>query len=207
MSFSFNRNKFVANVLNNLNGEEVLDIGCRDKIFKQYLLGDYRYTGVDYNPNITNDDNDKDVINHNLEQGLPDGKNFDIINALDVLEHVENIHHLFEQMFKRANKKIIIALPNMAYYKFRLNFLFKAEISEKYNFHHKKLIDRHRWITNYKSIINFIEKNKPEDWKSTKFNFIADRKKYYVYIVEKFLAKYFPGLFVYEVIYLFEKKS
>ena len=81
MSFSFNRNKFVANILSNLNGEEVLDIGCRDKIFKQYLLGNYRYTGVDYNPNITNDDNDKDVINHNLEQGLPDGKNFDIINA------------------------------------------------------------------------------------------------------------------------------
>ena len=117
-------------MLSNLNGEEVLDIGCRDKIFKKYLLGDYKYTGVDYNPNITNNNNDKDVINHNLEQGLPDGKNFDIINALDVLEHVENIHHLFEQMFRKANKKIIIALPNMAYYKFRLNFLFKAEISE-----------------------------------------------------------------------------
>ena len=50
-------------MLSNLNGEEVLDIGCRDKIFKKYLLGDYKYTGVDYNPNITNNNNT--IINVN----------------------------------------------------------------------------------------------------------------------------------------------
>ena len=48
MSFSFNRNKFVAKKLGNLNGEKILDIGCRDKIFKKYLEGNFEYTGIDF---------------------------------------------------------------------------------------------------------------------------------------------------------------
>ena len=34
--------------------------------------------------------------------------------------------------------KIAIALPNMAYYKFRIKFLLTGEISGKYTFHSKK---------------------------------------------------------------------
>ena len=209
MNFSLDRNSFVAKKIGNLNGEVVLDVGCRDKIFKKKIFGNFKYIGIDFIHTYNNDANGEEgeFINHNLENGLPiEIQNIDIINALDVLEHIENIHQLFQEFFKKSNKIIIVALPNMAYYKFRLNFLFKGEVSEKYNFCHKKIFDRHRWITNYKSIINFIEKNKPEDWKYTRFNIIAHRKKKYVYILEKFLAKFFPGLFVYEVIYLFEKK-
>ena len=97
-------------------------------------------------------------INYNLENGLPENTDYDIINALDVLEHVENIHELLNDIFFRSKKKISIALPNMGYYKFRLNFLFKGVISGKYIFHEKKVSDRHRWIPNYSSIIKFIEK-------------------------------------------------
>ena len=56
--------------LGKLNQEIVLDIGCRDKIFKNSLQGDFKYIGVDYNPE--NDTNDSGFINHNLEKGMPE---------------------------------------------------------------------------------------------------------------------------------------
>ena len=75
--------------LGKLNQEIVLDIGCRDKIFKNSLQGDFKYIGVDYNP----ENNNNDFINHNLENGMPSNlESIDIINAADVLEHIDNIH-------------------------------------------------------------------------------------------------------------------
>ena len=105
MSFSFNRNKFVAKKLGNLNGEKILDIGCRDKIFEKYLEGKYQYTGIDFDPEkpLGSDISSK-KINYNLEKGLPENFEFDIINALDVLEHLENIHELFDEIFVKSKK-------------------------------------------------------------------------------------------------------
>ena len=105
MSFSLNRNAFVANKIGNLNGEKILDIGCRDKILKKYLIGSYDYTGLDYNPIIAVKEKRIDYINHNLEVGMPKNVNYDIITAIDVLEHLENIHDIFEQIFENAKKK------------------------------------------------------------------------------------------------------
>tara|TARA_B100001121_G_C18681201_1_gene618613 strand:- start:1111 stop:1743 length:633 start_codon:yes stop_codon:yes gene_type:complete len=208
MIFSFNRNRFVAKKLGKLNGEKVLDIGCRDKIFKTYLEGDFQYTGIDFNPDkplgldVVNE-----KINYNLENGIPEDIKPEIINALDVLEHVEKIHELLDDIFKKSKKVVSIALPNMAYYKFRFNFLFKGEISGKYVFTDKKIYDRHRWLPNYESILNFIDNNKPLDWDVEKFNYIAERKRNFVtYYIEKILSKIFPNLFVYEVIFIFRKK-
>ena len=88
------RNQFVARKLGKLNNEIILDIGCRDQIFKKSILGDFKYFGIDYDPENKN----PEFINHNLEHGLPKnlGK-IDIINAMDVLEHVENIHDIFNE--------------------------------------------------------------------------------------------------------------
>ena len=209
MSFSFNRNKFVAKKLGNLNGEKILDIGCRDKIFEKYLEGKYQYTGIDFDPEkpLGSDISSK-KINYNLEKGLPENFEFDIINALDVLEHLENIHELFDEIFIKSKKKVSIALPNMGYYKFRLNFLFKGVISGKYIFHEKKVYDRHRWLPNYSSILKFIKNNHPHGWSVKKFDYIAERKRNFIfYYLEKFLSKFAPSLFVYEVIFIFEKEN
>ena len=98
------RNQFVARKLGKLNNQIVLDIGCRDQIFKKSLLGNYKYIGIDYDQENEN----TEYINHNLEQGLPKqiGK-IDIINAMDVLEHVENIHDIFSDCFKKSEQKLL----------------------------------------------------------------------------------------------------
>ena len=159
MKISLDRTEYVAKKLGKLNGDKVLDIGCREMILKKYLEGNFNYLGLDY---ISKKSNTSDFINHNLEKGIPDNlDNIDIIVALDVLEHIENIHDVYKEFFSITKKTVVVALPNMAYYKFRINFLIKGVLSGKYIFSEKKILDRHRWIPNYQSIDKFIYNNTP----------------------------------------------
>ena len=94
----------------------------------------------------------------------------------------------------------------MAYYKFRINFLIKGVLSGKYIFTENKILDRHRWIPNYKTIKKFIEFNTPENWQVIEYDYIAERKRNYLfYYLEKILSKFFPSFFVYEKIFFIKK--
>ena len=46
MKISLNRNEFIANKIGFLNGETLLDIGCRDMILKKYLMGKFKYIRI-----------------------------------------------------------------------------------------------------------------------------------------------------------------
>ena len=174
-------------------------------ILKKYLIGKFKYVGIDYKINLKKS---KDFINYNLENGIPRIANIDIITAIDVLEHLENIHDVFLALFLVSKKKIVIALPNMGYYKFRVSFFLTGCLSGKYNFTKKKIFDRHRWIPTYQSINNFVRTNTPKNWKITEYNYFFERKHNFLfYFIEKFLSKIFPSLFVYEKIYFFNKKN
>lgn len=206
MKISLDRTEYVAKKLGKLNGDRVLDIGCREMILKKYLEGNFNYLGLDY---ISKKSNATDFINHNLEKGIPDNlDNIDIIVALDVLEHIENIHDVYKEFFSITNKTIVVALPNIAYYKFRINFLIKGVLSGKYIFTENKILDRHRWIPNYQTISKFIYTNTPSKWDIKSYNYIAERKRnFFFYYAEKFLSKFFPSLFVYEKIFFITKKT
>ena len=205
MKISLDRTEYVAKKLGKLNGDKVLDIGCREMILKEYLEGNFNYLGLDY---ISKKSNAADFINHNLENGLPDNLgNIDTIVALDVLEHIESIHDVYREFFSITNKTVIVALPNMAYYKFRINFLIKGVLSGKYIFSENKVLDRHRWIPNYQSIDKFIYQNTPVGWNIKAHDYICERKRNFVfYYIEKFLSKFFPSLFVYEKIFFMTKE-
>ena len=208
MQFSLDRNQYVAKKLGILNGDTILDIGCRDMVLKRSLRGIFKYKGLDFQVS-QQFEKKSDLINHNLENGLPKnlGK-YDIINALDVLEHLENIHDIFKDLFNHSNNQIIIALPNISYYRFRISFLFNGVLSKKYTFNKNKTSDRHRWIPNYYSIQEFVNENIDKNWIYRKKNFIFERKRNFLFFyLEKFLSYFFPNLFVYEVIYFFQKKN
>ena len=206
MKISLDRTEYVAKKLGKLNGDKVLDIGCREMILKEYLEGNFNYLGLDY---ISKKSNAADFINHNLENGLPDNLgNIDTIVAFDVLEHIESIHDVYREFFSITNKTVIVALPNMAYYKFRINFLIKGVLSGKYIFSENKVLDRHRWIPNYQSIDKFIYQNTPVGWNIKAHDYIYERKRNFVfYYIEKFLSKFFPSLFVYEKIFFMTKET
>ena len=206
MKISLDRTEYVAKKLGKLNGDKVLDIGCREMILKEYLEGKFNYLGLDY---ISKKSNATDFINHNLEKGIPDNlDNIDIIVALDVLEHIENINDVYKEFFSITNKTIVVALPNMAYYEFRINFLIKGVLSGKYIFSENKILDRHRWIPNYQTIDKFIYTNTPSEWNIKSYNYIKERKRnFFFYYAEKFLSKFFPSIFVYEKIFFITKKT
>ena len=178
--------------------QTILDIGCRDKELKKYLKEDVEYQGIDFN-------DDDDVIGHDLEKGIPfDDNSFDVVFALDVLEHVENIHFLFSEILRVSKNEVIVALPNMFYWKFRLRYLKGKDISDKYVLPAQKILDRHRWLTSYESSKFLIH--------SLSGNFKIVEKKYYYQYNSKLLkwfdlslSKKFPNIFVYAAIFKISK--
>ncbi|MEW6616655.1 MAG: methionine biosynthesis protein MetW [Thermodesulfobacteriota bacterium] len=130
--------------------KRVLDLGSRDKLLKKYLPKDTIYQGIDFKDG-------EEVKGWNLEQGIPfEDKSFDVIFALDVLEHVENIHSLMDEILRVAKNEVIITLPNIYYWRYRIKFLFGKELSGKYSLPLNKTLDRHRWLTSYLNAIKFI---------------------------------------------------
>ena len=176
----------------------ILDIGCRDKELKKYLKEGTLYQGIDFK-------DDDEVLAHNLENGIPFSDNsFDVVFALDVLEHVENIHFLFSEVLRVSKTEAIVALPNMSYWKFRLRYLKGKDISDKYVLPSKKILDRHRWLTSYKSSKSLIQ--------NLSGNSKIEEKKYYYQYASKVLkwidlrmSKNFPNLFVYATFFKIKK--
>jgi len=92
----------------------VLDVGCDQRYLQRFING--RYVGIDISGK-------PDVV-VNVENGIPFAdRSFDTVVAMDSLEHVENVHSAFDNVCRVSKKFIIIGLPNMYEWRFRLYFL------------------------------------------------------------------------------------
>lgn len=201
-----NRYEMAVNLIN-CRYASLLDVGCRDKALKKYLPGNIKYLGIDLN-----DKPDEEILQHNLEMGIPLGNNsFDIVLSLDVLEHLENIHFLYNELLRIAKYEVIVALPNMYHWMFRVKYCIGMDIDRtKYRIPKEKVIDRHRWLTHYYSSVEFIHANTPVEYKIDTFNFFHPygmrRKIFYpANYVDRFIAKLFPNLSVYEMFFRITK--
>ncbi len=181
----------------------LLDMGCRTMALKQHLNGCSKYYGTDFIPA-------ENVYECNLEEGLKqfEDSSFDIVCALDVLEHLEHCHFALEEALRVAKKAVIISLPNMFYIKFRLNFLFGKNLSGKYRFPMDPIMDRHRWVLSYRDSIKFVE-HIAKDYKISVHQILPTRQRTRVISepIEKILAKIWPNLFVYGGLFLIEKNG
>lgn len=124
------------------SARSVLDVGCRGSELRDGVRavgGDGTYVGVDIAGNA-------DVIG-NVERGLPfrDG-DFDVVVALDVLEHVDDIHRAARELGRISRRAVIISLPNLYDIKYRLNHLMGRPLSAKYGLPPDPPGDRHRWF-------------------------------------------------------------
>lgn len=193
-------NRFLSAVrLVQNNYKSVLDVGCRDKVLKKFLNKGSVYQGIDM-------ESSHEVLQHNLENGIPfPDQSFDVVFALDVLEHVDDIHFLFKEIIRVSKYEAVIALPNMLYWKFRLRFLKGKDISKKYTFYIDPCLDRHRWLTSYSSSVKFVNHNSFD-------SNITIIKEYYQYKskflrwIDSRLSKRWPNLFVHTVIFHIHKK-
>ena len=170
----------------------ILDVGCRTKSLEPLLKKCKKYSGIDKNPG-------DEILECNLENGLPyDDDSFDIVVALDVLEHLEDAYMIYKDMLRVARKAVFVSLPNMYYWSFRLNFLIGKGISGKYTFPEAPPQDRHRWLLSYQEALSFINKNSVNH-KIEHHNIIPERgrTKLISEPLQKWLAAIWPNLFVY----------
>ena len=174
----------------------LLDAGCRTMALKPLLNNCKEYFGSDLIPA-------DGVLECNLEEALPfEDNSFDIVTALDVIEHLNNPHGALKELIRVARKSVIVSLPNMYYIEFRMRFLRGGGISGKYNFPTQPILDRHRWILSYDEAVAFINENSQKYPVASEMILpVRGKTKAIAEPTEKWLAKTWPNLFSYGVLF------
>tara|TARA_B100001248_G_scaffold251101_1_gene225847 strand:- start:67 stop:723 length:657 start_codon:yes stop_codon:yes gene_type:complete len=155
------RNLYVIELIKSsfINTKTILNIGGGQK---RYLKNSgFITTEID-----KEGDNDYN-LNLDLIERLPfEDKNFDVVLALDVLEHLENLHFILNEILRVSKKYVIISLPNslLDIIPIILNKRCKDEINNGvynkfYGLPLKSPIDRHRWFLTINDIERFFKYN------------------------------------------------
>jgi len=129
----------------------IVDVGCRSRDVEKALQGrsGFTYIGVDIEPNA-------EVV-ADLGEKLPFDDDFaDVVTALDVLEHTDDIHRAFGELCRVASKYVVITLPNAYELGVRLRHLRGRPISGKYGLPVERPEDRHRWFFSLKDSQVFL---------------------------------------------------
>ena len=132
----------------------ILDVGARSGRMNEVIRaivnpGNAQYCSVDLFPPA-------DII-ANLEKGLPVADNsFDVVLALDILEHTDNIYLSFSELCRVSKRFIVITLPNIYEIKGRFKFLQGLPLSGKYGLPTVPPKDRHRWVFSFREALNFV---------------------------------------------------
>ncbi len=144
------RMEYLATVFKRFLVGRVLDIGCDDAYLRK-ILPEGDYTGLDIGG--------EPDIRLNLEEieRLPfEDSCFDCVVSLDVLEHLDNLHHIFGELIRVTRRYLIISFPN--------NWVNARRPIErgKGSFGHYGLPlerpqDRHKWFFSLAEAKEFVE--------------------------------------------------
>ena len=140
-----------ARIINELDYQTLLDVGCRDGSLKSLLPESKEYYGNDLFQNSINSVN---YVGDIIDIDFPN--KFDCIVALDIIEHVDDPHGLVDRLILLSSKHVIISLPNTYDIQHKFRFVFKNSLSSQYEFGISNKLDRHRWLMNYDEINNFF---------------------------------------------------
>ena len=132
----------------------ILDVGADQCYLKEYLDNNAKYVGVGLY-------SDKLNLEIDLEkQPLPYKDNsFDVVLCCDVLEHLDNIHEIFDKLCMVSKKYVIISLPNP--HSVFWSYLKHGDYNEHqhlkfYGLPAEKPGDRHKWFFSTDEAENFI---------------------------------------------------
>ena len=144
------RAQYIAARFGSLLKGKVLDVGC-DRAALRKLLPQADYLGVDVGgePDIS--------INLERVDRLPfeDGT-FDGVVCADVLEHLENLHHTFDELVRVSRGHLIISLPNNWANARRPISRGKGSIGH-YGLSEDPPVDRHKWFFSLSEAVAFIQ--------------------------------------------------
>ena len=146
------RAKFISVMYKNLLNKSILDVGCSDKALKKWISPDVKYIGIDIsgNPDFRVD-LEKDKLS------LFDNNSFHTVVCTEVLEHLDNVHEVFDDLCRVSKKYIIISLPNN-WLNFKFLLIKNKGTTKFYGLPLDKPVDRHKWFFNYEEALNFVKK-------------------------------------------------
>ena len=138
------------------DNKTVLDAGCRDCIFASHIPAGWDYSGLDL---FQNDAGTVRFV-QSVERPIPaQDRAFGVVVALDVVEHVDRMSQVMDELWRVTDRKLVVALPNMAWAPYRMHFLLTGRMGEKY-----KVLpygsddgDRHRWLTTADDCAKYID--------------------------------------------------
>lgn len=143
------RSEYVASRFTPYFSKTLLDVGCYEAPLRS-LLKDIDYTGVDF---VGNPD-----IQLNLEQveRLPfDDGAFDTVICIEVLEHLVNLHELFDELLRVSDRYVIVSLPN-CWRDARVKVEQGRGSFAHYGLPVDKPQDRHKWFFNFEEAWHFL---------------------------------------------------
>lgn len=132
-----------------ISGQSICDLGSRNEELFESIKRKIEYLGVDIYPIKENS------IYSDIEKKIETERKFDIVTALDVLEHTNDIAHALGELLRICRGTFVINLPNELTLLARLRLL-SGRISGKFQINLDSL-DRHRWFFTLANVENFIE--------------------------------------------------
>ncbi|MFH1144247.1 MAG: class I SAM-dependent methyltransferase [Candidatus Eisenbacteria bacterium] len=128
----------------------VLDLGCFEAPLRS-LIGGARYVGVDFA-------GDPDVaLDLEKTDRLPfDDSAFDCVLCIDVLEHLDNFHAIFDELVRVSRRHVVVSLPNCWCNARRLIGRGKGYFCH-YGLPLQRPEDRHKWFFNLSDAQRFLE--------------------------------------------------
>tara|TARA_R110002096_G_scaffold435957_1_gene664548 strand:+ start:899 stop:1609 length:711 start_codon:yes stop_codon:yes gene_type:complete len=133
--------KSINYILNNLKGENILDIACGRGYLAKLIQkeGNYKVTGIDFIiPECL-----KDITNLKFENGVvenikyPDNY-FDTVISTHTLEHVLDLKQCIKELRRVCSKRLIVVLPKQRPYRFTFDlhlhfFPYKFSVLQVFN--------------------------------------------------------------------------
>ena len=143
------RSAYIAERFRSYLSGKVLDVGC-DKAVLKTLIPSLDYTGIDIGgtPDLKLDLDRIDKL------PFPDGA-FQCVVCSDVLEHLNNLHHIFGELVRVAKEHLIISLPN-CWTAARQPIERGRGSFGKYGLPVQAPMDRHKWFFSLSEAREFI---------------------------------------------------
>lgn len=136
-----------------LAGKRILDVGADQGYLRRHIDASTSYYGVGFG----------DAVDELLDleiNGLPYAdETYDTVLCLDVLEHIENIHAVFDDLCRVAREYVIISLPNPwreLYDALRYGDYNAERHLKFYGLPLEKPDDRHKWFFSAEEAERFI---------------------------------------------------
>jgi SAM-dependent methyltransferase len=143
------RPRFLAGRFPAVFAGRVLDVGCDRAVLREFCPPG-TYTGIDLS-------DEADVRQDLMADGrLPFAdRSFDGVVCSDVLEHLENLHQVFEELVRVAKAHLLVTLPNN-WNSARQRLRRGTGSIAHYGLPLEKPVDRHRWFFSFSEAEHFL---------------------------------------------------